>query len=200
MSPIKAIDADASRRRRRLSTEVKQSLRAMSQQLALLNHHVGAQLDLRAVDLQCLDLIVRFGPMGPSALAKRAGLHPATLTGVIDRLEGAGWIGRERAVDDRRSVLLRVLRQRNSELTGKYLGMNAFMDEICADFDEEGLALIAIFLRRTEEAGRAATDQLGAGQSVATAPAKDERLADDAGPRLGLKRGQRRGGIDGVDL
>ena len=43
-----------------------------------------------------LELINRLGPLSPSALAKEAGLHPATLTGILDRLERGGWLHRER--------------------------------------------------------------------------------------------------------
>ena len=38
--------------------------------------------------------------------------------------------------------------------------MNALMDEICLGFDEAALETIATFLKRTEEAGRRATEQL----------------------------------------
>jgi MarR family len=40
----------------------------------------------------CLDLITRHGPLSPSAPARRAGLHPATMTGILDRLERGGWV------------------------------------------------------------------------------------------------------------
>ena len=90
--------ADSARRRRRFGTEIKESLRELSTQLALLNHQVVAHLDLKDGDLNCLDLIARHGPLGPSALARRAGLHPATITGILDRLERGGWAARERAV------------------------------------------------------------------------------------------------------
>lgn len=62
--------------------------------VSLLNHSVGARLDLKVTDLECLDLITPYGPLSPSALARRAGLHPATMTGVLDRLESGGWIDR----------------------------------------------------------------------------------------------------------
>lgn len=38
--------------------------------------------------------------------------------------------------------------------------MNAAMDDLCAGYTEDELMLIAGFLRRTAEAGRAATDEL----------------------------------------
>jgi DNA-binding MarR family transcriptional regulator len=64
------------RRRRQLTRAIKASLRELSNQLSLLNHHVSAHIDLNDTDLDCLELINRHGPLNPSALARRAGLHP----------------------------------------------------------------------------------------------------------------------------
>jgi DNA-binding MarR family transcriptional regulator len=160
MTSTTSEDADARRRRRRLTTAIKESLRELSIQLSLLNHRVGAHLDLRDVDLDCLDLINRLGPLSPSALARRAGLHPATMTGILDRLERAGWIARDRDPSDRRAVLLRARRERNAELLGLYSGMNTSMDQICAGYSEDQLELLAEFLRRTASAGHNATEDL----------------------------------------
>ena len=147
-------------RRRRLTTAIKESLRELAIQLSLLNHHVSAHLALNDVDLDCLDLINRHGPLSPSALARLAGLHPATITGILDRLERGGWVTRDRDPSDRRAVAVRALRGRNAELIGLYAGMNASMDEICAGYTGAELELIAGFLRRTTAAGRAATGEL----------------------------------------
>jgi DNA-binding MarR family transcriptional regulator len=160
MNSISSEGVDSSRRRRRLSTAIKESLRELSIQLSLLNRHVGARVDLKDVDLDCLDLINRCGPLSPSALARRAGLHPATMTGIIDRLERGGWVARDRGTSDRRAVLIRPLRDRNPELLHLYSGMNTSMDQICAGYGEAELRLLADFLHRTAHAGRAATDEL----------------------------------------
>jgi DNA-binding MarR family transcriptional regulator len=153
---------DGTRRRRRSTTAIKDSLRQLSNQLSLLNHHVGARLGLKDVDLDCLDLIDRYGPMSPSALARRAGLHPATMTGVLDRLQRDGWITRDRdpAATDRRAVAVRAVRDRGGELYRLYAGMNGALDRSCAGYTETELELLADFLRRTTEAGRDATDEL----------------------------------------
>jgi len=150
------------RHRRRLTTAIKDSLRDLGNQLSLLNHHVGARVDLKDVDLDCLDLISRHGPMSPSTLARHAGLHPATVTGILDRLQRGGWVTRERDPDatDRRAVTVRALRERGGELFRLYAGMNASMDGICAGYTDAELELVAGFLRRTATAGRAATDDL----------------------------------------
>ena len=160
MSSISSSESDEQHRRKRLTASIKQSLRALSIQLSLLNHQVGARLGLKDVDLDCLDLIARHGPLSPSALAQRAGLHPATMTGILDRLERAGWIARDRDPSDRRAVLVRALRNRNPELMRLYSGMNSSMSDVCAGYGDAELETVADFLRRTVDAGQSATDKL----------------------------------------
>ncbi len=153
-------DADALRRRKRLTAAIKQSLRELRMHLSLLNLHVGAHLDLKDIDLDCVDLIASQGPLSPSALARRAGLHPATITGILDRLERGGWVTRERDPSDRRAVVVRALRGRNAELMRLYSGMNTSMDQICAGFADSELEVVTDFLKRTANAGRTAADEL----------------------------------------
>ena len=139
---------------------IGQSLRELAIQLSLLNHQIGAKLELRDVDIDCLDLIDREGPLTPSTLARLAGLHPATITGILDRLEHGGWVTRERDPADRRAVLVRARRERLPDLLRLYGGMNRSMNRIYTEYSERELEAIADFLRRTARAGRTATDQL----------------------------------------
>jgi DNA-binding MarR family transcriptional regulator len=155
--------AEAKRQRRRLTTGIKDSLRELGIQLSLLNHQVGARLELKDVDFDCLDIVNRYGPLSPSALARRAGLHAATMTGILDRLERAGWVARERDPADRRAVTVRALRDRTGELIRLFGGMNHAMDDVCAGYTEEQLALIGDFLRRTAGAGHESAERLAAG-------------------------------------
>jgi DNA-binding MarR family transcriptional regulator len=149
--------------RRRLNRVIKESLRDLGAQLSLLNHSVGARLDLKATDLECLDLITRYGPLSPSTLARRAGLHPATMTGILDRLERGGWIDRSRDPADRRGVVVEAARGRGAEILRLYLvdsGMNTAMDQICSEYENKELELLAGFLRRTADASRTAAQRL----------------------------------------
>lgn len=157
MDPVTSGDAH---RQRRATVEVKQGLRELSAQLTLLNRQVGARLALKDIDLDCLDLINSHGPLSPTALARRAGLHAATTTGVLDRLERAGWVSRDRDPADRRAFLVRALRDRNAELLGLFAGMNSSVDRICADYEDAELERFADFLRRTADAGRNAAEEL----------------------------------------
>jgi DNA-binding MarR family transcriptional regulator len=147
-------------RRQQLSTEIRDSLRELGIQLALLNHHIGARLELKDVDLDCLNLIDRHGPLSPSALARRVGLHPTAITGILDRLERGGWIARDRDPSDRRAVLIRALNDRNADMMRLYSGMSASMNQLLAGYGDTELELIADFLRRTANAGQNAADDL----------------------------------------
>src|SRR5438045_3355629 len=117
---METITHGSRRDRRRMTNAIKESLRDLRVQLALLNHQVGTQLELKDVDLDCLDLVARDGPMSPSMLARRTGVHPATMTGVLDRLERAGWVARDRDPTDRRGVVIRALRERAGEVLRLY--------------------------------------------------------------------------------
>ncbi len=171
MTSISSGDRAAAGRRRRQTAAIKESLRGLSNQLAMLNHLVSAHLELRDVDLDCLELISRLGPLSPSALARQAGLHPATVTGIVDRLERGGWVSRERDPDasDRRSVVVRAQRDRSAEVFRLYSSMNTRMDHICAGYADAELELLAGFLRRATSAGREATDELAAAETPGAA-------------------------------
>ena len=165
MESILPGDGGAGPHRGQLNRAVRESLRELGAQLSLLNHSVGTRVDLRAADLECLDLITRYGPLSPSALARRAGLHPATMTGILDRLERGGWIDRGRDPADRRSVVIQAARGRGAEILRLYLvdsGMNTALDQICADYDDQELQLLAGFLHRTADAARTAAERLTA--------------------------------------
>jgi DNA-binding MarR family transcriptional regulator len=160
MKSVSPERADEIRRRQRAGAQTRESLRELRIQLALLNYRVGSQLDLKDVDLDCLDVLDVYGPLSPTALARHAGLHPATMTGVLDRLERGGWIARERDPSDRRAVVVRVVTDRYAELMRLYQGMNRSMNKILAHYSDSELEVIADFMRRTVEAGRNATDAL----------------------------------------
>jgi DNA-binding MarR family transcriptional regulator len=164
MSPTRS--AGRAPRRGQLHGEVARAVREVILQLTLFNRHVAGNLDLKDVDHACLNLIERHGPLSPRDLAFRAGLHPATMTGVLDRLERGQWVVRERDPSDRRAVLVRPLRLRTGELTRLYAPMLTFMNRICSGYSVTELERIAEFLGLVADAGRDASENLAADEQA----------------------------------
>lgn len=148
------------RRRRRAVAEAKSNLRNLRIELAMLNHRVGDRAALKDADLDCLDVLVRHGSMAPGELARRTGIHAATMTGILNRLERDGWIVRERAEHDRRAVRLAPVPERVREIFGHYGGMDSALDHILGSYSDADLEVITDFLQRCTEAGRRATEEL----------------------------------------
>ena len=154
-------DARAGARdRRRSVAEAKSNLRNLRIELAMLNHRVGGRAALKDVDLDCLDVLVRHGSMSPTELSRRTGIHAATMTGILTRLERDGWIVRERAPEDRRAVVLAPVPDRVREIFGHYGGMDSALDDILGSYTDTDLAVIVDFLDRAAAAGRKATEDL----------------------------------------
>lgn len=151
---------EARRARRRRIAEAKQSLRELRVELAILNHRVGSLSEVRDVDLDCLDVITRHGPVSPTTLARRIGVQPATMTGILDRLERGGWIVRTRDQRDRRAVMVRDAPDRQRDIFRLYEGMNNSLDEILESYSDDQIDLVVDFLRRCTRAGQSAADRL----------------------------------------
>src|SRR5690349_13627279 len=130
---------EAIRSRQKSSSAVRDAMRKLRIQQALLNYRVGDQLALNDVDLNCFDIVDAFGPLSPTQLARLSGLHPATLTGILDRLERGGWIVRERDPADRRAVLIHSHAERYADLLSKYSGISRKMNRLVAGYTDEEL-------------------------------------------------------------
>jgi DNA-binding MarR family transcriptional regulator len=63
-----------------------------------------AKLGINRTDGRCLDIIENQGPLTAGRLAQLSGLTTAAVTGVLDRLERAGYARRVRGSEDRRQV------------------------------------------------------------------------------------------------
>ncbi|ANZ43517.1 hypothetical protein BBK82_43370 [Lentzea guizhouensis] len=69
----------------------------------------SAAHELHSTDMTALNLIMTArSPMTPGTLARALNLSASATTSVLDRLERAGHVSRDRSPDDRRRVELRV--------------------------------------------------------------------------------------------
>src|ERR1700744_359744 len=78
------------------------SMRETSALGVLFSQAVASRLGIASSDLECLDIVVLRGPVTAGELATATGLTTGAITGVIDRLEQAGFVRRTRDAADRR--------------------------------------------------------------------------------------------------
>lgn len=143
---------------------VQNGLRRLTHQLHRLNDAVGSHIDLLPGDLEVLDMIGQDGPMSPRDITTRTGIHPATLTGVLDRLENGGWLTRRPDPDDRRRLIVEAVTERGGEIARLYSPMAKALTQVCSNFSDEDLAKVVEFLEQAADAGGDAASQVREGR------------------------------------
>src|ERR671925_1517495 len=89
--------------------------REMSIETIMFHQAVADKLGLYITDHKCLDIIYRFGPMPAGRLGEMTGLTTGAITGMIDRLEEAGYVRRTNDPKDRRKTIVEPIRNKKLE-------------------------------------------------------------------------------------
>jgi DNA-binding transcriptional ArsR family regulator len=108
---IEAIGAGGPERAR-LAAEFGEGFRKTNSLMQLMGQAAADRIGLNATDLNCLNILSFTGEMTAGELARETGLTTASITGVADRLEEAGYVRRERDPKDRRRVVIRLVLDR----------------------------------------------------------------------------------------
>jgi DNA-binding MarR family transcriptional regulator len=115
----------------------------------LFNHQVAAQLGLSAREMQFLNLLDVYGPLTAGQLSELTGLSTGSVTGVLDRVEEAGYARRTRDPADRRKVVVMLDGDRiEREVVPRFAPMAEQLSAAIADRDVADLHVIADFLHR----------------------------------------------------
>jgi DNA-binding MarR family transcriptional regulator len=136
--------------------------RELSTAVVLFHQAVADTLGLSATEWKCIDVLVRSGPTTAKQLAELAGLTTGGVTGVVDRLERAGYVRREANPKDRRSVIIHPHRiERINARAGPIFGaLGQAMVELASRFSPEELEVVQRFLVGMTDVLRAQTTAL----------------------------------------
>jgi DNA-binding MarR family transcriptional regulator len=104
----------------------------LSTAVVLFHEAVATRLGLSATDHKALGIITRAGAMTAGELAQATGLSPGAVTGLVDRLEAAGHVTRDRDPADRRRVVVVPARRAGADLSGVFADLTAAMPEVVA--------------------------------------------------------------------
>jgi DNA-binding MarR family transcriptional regulator len=89
-----------------LVSALVETMRDLSTATILFHQAVADRLAMNVTDHKCAGILAQSGPITAGELAARTGLTTGAITGVIDRLEKAGFVRRVRDAGDRRRVIV----------------------------------------------------------------------------------------------
>src|SRR6516165_3630549 len=99
-------------KRTELLVNLNEGFRQLSAATILFHQAIADRLGMNITDHKCADMLARNGAMTAGDLADYAGLTTGAITGVIDRLEKAGFVHRVKDPHDRRRVIVEPLSKR----------------------------------------------------------------------------------------
>lgn len=116
----------------------------------------AARIGMTVTDMQVIDILESIGPSTAGQLADLTGLTTGAVTGMLNRMEEAGFVHRERDPNDGRRVIVR-LASGKDEMQAINSIFDAFgkaWDELASNYDNEQIAFLLDFLKRSNALSR----------------------------------------------
>src|SRR2546423_3065151 len=144
----------------------------------------AARLGMTVTDMQVMDILDSTGPTTAGQLADLTGLTTGAITVMLNRLEQAGLVRRERDPNDGRRVIVRLERGKDEmhKIGPIFDSLGKAWDELASDYDDEQIAFLLEFLKRSNAMSRKEIIRLQ------EAPSSEGEIF--SAPLLDLKRGR----------
>jgi DNA-binding MarR family transcriptional regulator len=126
-------------------------LRQFSTAAVVFHHAIAERLGLGPTDHKCFDLLRQRGPLTGSDVAALTGLTTGAITGVVNRLESAGFVSREPDPDDGRRQFLRASDTGIARLREVFEPIHRDAAALLEGFDGHQRQAIADFLQRSAD-------------------------------------------------
>jgi DNA-binding MarR family transcriptional regulator len=133
------------------TTEVGAGLRGLAAAMEQLDEVAARIYGLNRTDMRALEIVSRLGALTPTELARKLGFTTGGVTTVIDRLENAGYVRRQKDRSDRRRLMVEVTdltRQRDLAVFG---GMGRLTSDLVKGISSAHLVAIIRFLNQAAE-------------------------------------------------
>ncbi|MFF1738916.1 MarR family winged helix-turn-helix transcriptional regulator [Streptomyces mirabilis] len=130
---------------------------------ALFNQAVADHLGMHPTDVQCLNLLsIEPGPYTTGRIAELTGLTSGSATRLVDRLEKAGYVTRQRDEQDRRRVLVEPVPAAMQRLGEFWDSLAEHWQAMFDGYTEQEMALLSRHMRRTTELAKRQIEHLRA--------------------------------------
>jgi DNA-binding MarR family transcriptional regulator len=116
----------------------------------------AARIGLAVTDMQVMDILESTGPTSAGLLAEFTGLTTGAITRILDRLEKAGLVRRERDPNDGRRVIVRLARGKDEMRKVRSIldSVGKAWDEVASRYDDEQVAFLLEFLKHSNMLSR----------------------------------------------
>ena len=110
----------------------------------------AARSGMTVTDLQVLDTLESTGPSTAGQLAELTGLTTGAITGMLNRLEEAGLVRRERDPSDARRVIVKLVpgKRKGNDVGAPFASLGKAWEELASSYDDEQLGLLLEFVKR----------------------------------------------------
>jgi DNA-binding MarR family transcriptional regulator len=118
--------------------------REMSTETIMFHQAVADELGLYITDHKCMDIIHRFGAMPAGRLGEMTGLTTGAITGMIDRLEKAGYVRRANDPKDRRKTIVEPIRNKKLEkkIEMIFMPLHERMHKLMSSYSDSELSFL----------------------------------------------------------
>ena len=139
-----------------------EKFREMSTETIMFHQAVADVLGLHITDHKCLDFIYRFGAMPAGRLAELSGLTTGAVTGIIDRLEEAGYVRRANDPKDRRRTIVEPIRNKKlgRKLEMIFTPFHEKMYKLFSSYSDSELAFLVDVMTKSIELTREESKKL----------------------------------------
>lgn len=136
--------------------EFTQELRQFTGLSASFFRVAATRSGMAVTDIQILDLLDLIGPSTAGQLADLTGLTTGAITRILDRLEKAGLVRRERDPNDGRRVIVSLAESKDEMHKVRPIldSVEKEWDEAASRYDEEQLAFLLEFLKHSNALSR----------------------------------------------
>src|SRR5438067_1484128 len=145
-----------------LMEELEHAARRSSAQGVMFSQTVANCVGISSSDLECLDFLNLEGRVTAGRLAEVTGLTTGAITGVVDRLQKAGLVRRERDADDRRKVFITIIPENVAKIGRFYEHMQRAVLKDWESYTDAELLLLLRFMTQGYTTMLAATAELKA--------------------------------------
>ncbi|MGW6455449.1 MarR family winged helix-turn-helix transcriptional regulator [Streptomyces sp. NPDC055078] len=155
MTQKKAVGRD------RLMEELAVASRRHMAAYVLFNHALADRLRLHPTDIQCFNLLgLEPGPVTTGRIAELTGLTTGSATRLVDRLERAGYVTRERDTADRRRVLVAPVPERLAEFGALWRKLDPAWFALFEQYADDEIALLTAHMRQAVELSTSQIERL----------------------------------------